>query len=198
MQLFDTKKTWQLFLRGLQNIRTWWRQKGPASYYMIWRSDILHDLRYSMFWSGKICAVFASSCKKNKNSLICFQQCVRDHIEHIEKSNIELVFGLWSNQGRWTTGVLSQHSGGGMDQGLDIPMDIPATKVRAVSRSLVILFLCIFWWWWRWWQWWRRAEEGRKWWWRTGSWSSTGWAAPCQGARVELDQLLRRRRKNKQ
>ena len=114
MQLFDTKKTWQLFLRGLQNIRTWWRQKGLASYYMIWRSDILHDLRYSMFWSGKICAVFASSCKKNKNSLICFQRCVRDHIEHIEKRNVELVFGLWSNQGRWTTGVLSQHNGGGI------------------------------------------------------------------------------------
>ena len=31
-----------------------------------------------------------------------------------------------------------------MDQGLDISMDIPATKVRAVSRSLVILFLCLF------------------------------------------------------
>ena len=36
------------------------------------------------------------------------------------------------------TGVLSQHNGGGRIR------DIPATKVRAVSRSLVILFLCIF------------------------------------------------------
>ena len=99
MQLFDTKKTWQLFLRGLQNIRTWWRQKGPASYYMIGRSDILHDLRYSTFWSRNICVIFATSCKKMR-------------IVDFASNNVSEII---LNTLKSATGVLSQHNGGGRD-----------------------------------------------------------------------------------